>query len=107
MGFFGGGGGGGRAASTSSDSILSAVDEQRNPDSITNQMKRMQDELDQQTQKANDLIKKEEKGVAPDTATQRQKKKAQGAYGRSDTILTGPLGLTASGPKSGKTLLGA
>lgn len=37
----------------------------------------------------------------------RQRKRVAAAQGRSDTILTGPLGLTSSGPKSGKTLLGA
>lgn len=54
-----------------------------------------------------DKMLKEQQGLEARTAKQRQAKLAAGAKGRSDTILTGPLGLTASGPKSGKTLLGA
>lgn len=40
-------------------------------------------------------------------AADRQRRKAVGAYGRSDTILTSPLGLTGQGSGTQKTLLGA
>ena len=47
------------------------------------------------------------KAKTRDEAKQRQKVKAQGAIGRRDTILTGPLGLTSEAPTTAKTLLGA
>jgi hypothetical protein len=50
---------------------------------------------------------KQQAGLDMKSAKQRQARLASGAKGRSDTILTGPLGLTASGPKSGRTLLGS
>ena len=41
-------------------------------------------------------------------AAQKQAQKIKAAYGRSDTLLTGPLGLSSSAgqPAAGKTLLG-
>lgn len=39
-------------------------------------------------------------------AADRQRKKNAGAYGRSDTILTGPQGVLGSSQGQGKTLLG-
>lgn len=46
-------------------------------------------------------------GLSMQSAKRRQGALAAGAYGRSDTILTGPLGLTSNGPVIRKTLLGA
>jgi len=41
------------------------------------------------------------------SARRRQKTQAAGAQGRSDTILTSPLGVTTPAQTAGKTLLGA
>lgn len=44
--------------------------------------------------------------IAGENAREKQRQRAQQAYGRSDTILTGPLGLIGSAPGQRKSLLG-
>lgn len=64
-------------------------------------------EQDKQNKIQAEQIAKEQMGIEQSTAKARRKALAKGAFGRSDTILTGPLGLTTPPDTSGKTLLGS
>jgi hypothetical protein len=64
-------------------------------------------ELEKRKKEEADALAREKAGEAQNSAKRRQRALAAGASGRSDTILTGPLGLTYSTPATGKSLLGS
>ena len=82
-------------------------------DSQMAQQKKMQEDAQAEMAKAEAKQNKEQEALAAeqagiedrDSARARQRAKAKGAKGRSDTILTGPLGIVEEDYK-GKTLLG-
>jgi uncharacterized membrane protein len=69
-----------------------------------NEQKKMQEQYEkEQGREALSLLNAE----ARDTARERQRTKALGAKGRSDTFLTGPLGIVEDSGYERKSLLGA
>jgi regulator of protease activity HflC (stomatin/prohibitin superfamily) len=63
-------------------------------------------EQQKQVRQARRVVQRQEKVDVRDAARERQRRRAQGATGRGDTILTGPSGLANNIQQSGKTLLG-
>lgn len=93
------------AANEQADKANSAADAQRKAqDQLlsdqTAQQKSMEDQQAKQNQQA-------QNNALVALAATRKRSLAAGAGGRSDTILTSPLGITTSAPTYGKTLLGA
>lgn len=69
---------------------------------------KQQADFEAQQKKQTEDIAAQNDTANPANARNQQKKKAQAAYGRTDTILTGPLGITGpAAPNAGKTLLGS